>query len=684
MIDSLSFPERERVVRMRIFAACLVIGVCAGGACLAAEAFEPGGMELYPTLSAVGIEIPYTGDAQDRPEMVWRRFGEADWRNGVAMTVDPVKRFVWASIWPLEQGETIEVKVTFGRRAPIEGKVTTRTMVLEGAGRKYYVSPDGSDEAPGIKGLPFRTLAHAAGVVKPGDTVFAMSGVYPPLELRGLAGEENAPIIFAAAEGERPVIDGSVEIAKGDKDWRELGEGVYVRDADPRAIYKGYVAQDALRSFWYRELEDFHSDALKTGRSWHVDKGEGKLYVRTGDSSAALEHTYRVAVHSYGIDLTASRHVVVRGFQVRYCGSAAVLFDEGTTGCTVVDNVLHHVPFGVRLGGTGCMDNAIWRNEIYDEGLVDFTWSQIKASGYPRQGVMGIAGRGTSICHNTIHGYFDAIAPVSWKHPDDLEYNRDFDIMYNRIRNIGDDAIEVDGGGVNMRIHRNVIRNCFAAISLAPIERGPVYCTRNDATFYMLMFKLNVGDCTSLGWAYSYHNSGYSLINTKSGAYGGVAVSFPAGGSIPIANKVFLNNALIGNTYGIRSAYPKMYLDYDCFYHVPGDQPLGFSVEVPKADGTWEKRRFPTIGDFSNATGWEEHGIYADPQFAATPGMGEVAWTDYTNAAFGDNPQAADCREGDFTLVKTSPCLDSGVVIRGVNEDYAGDAPDRGAHELDE
>jgi len=668
-------------MRTAILSACLFASACLACAAFGAEKFTPGGIDLYATFNAVGVEIPYTGEPHGSPEMVWRRFGDAEWKNGVEMTVDPARRFFRASIWPLEQGETIEVRVTLRTGAVVEGKTTTRLMRLESTGRRYYVSPDGSDENPGIRGLPFRTLAHAGEMVEPGDAVYFLSGTYPPLDLRNLAGEADAPIIVAAAEGEKPVIDGSVAIAKGDEGWSEAGGGAYVREAPPGALYKGYVAQDGARSFWYRELDDFLEDALGVGRSWHLDEENDKLYVRTGDSSAAGDHAWRVAVGRVGVDLTGARHVVVRGFDVGYCGRAAVLFDEGTTGCTVIENTLHHVPNGVVLGGTGCMDNAIWRNEIYDVGVVDFTWGQIKASGYPRQGIIGVAGRGTSVCHNTIHGWFDGIAPVSWKHPDDLEYNRDFDIMYNRIRNVGDDAIEVDGGGVNMRIHRNVMRNCFAAVSLAPVERGPVYCTRNDATFYMLMFKLNVGGCTSLGWTYCYHNSGYSLINTKSGAYGGIAISFPAGGSIPIANKVFLNNAIIGNIYGIRSAYPEMFLDYDCFHHVPGDPPLKFTIEVPAAGGRWQTRRFDTLEEFSEATGWEKNGLYADPRFAATPGLGEVTWTDYTTSAFGINPQAEDFTQGDFTLQESSPCLDSGVVIRGINEDYAGKAPDIGAHE---
>jgi len=55
------------------------------------------------------------------------------------------------------------------------------------------------------------------------------------------------------------------------------------------------------------------------------------------------------------------------------------------------------------------------------------------------------------------------------KNPDKLQYNRDCDILFNVLQGATDDAIEVDGGGVNMRIHGNQIRACRTAVSLAPV-----------------------------------------------------------------------------------------------------------------------------------------------------------------------------------------------------------------------
>ncbi len=80
----------------------------------------------------------------------------------------------------------------------------------------YYVSAGaGDDGAAGTsKGAPLATLQAAADRVRPGDTVLVMSGTYTaPVYGAALdidtSGTANAPITFAAAPGEKPVIDSS-------------------------------------------------------------------------------------------------------------------------------------------------------------------------------------------------------------------------------------------------------------------------------------------------------------------------------------------------------------------------------------------------------------------------------------------------------------------------------------------
>lgn len=78
-------------------------------------------------------------------------------------------------------------------------------------GATYHVAPLGSDTYPGTAQQPWLSLQHAAEQVKAGDTVLLHGGTYKletRLELK-TSGTPDAWITFAAAPGEKPVLDAS-------------------------------------------------------------------------------------------------------------------------------------------------------------------------------------------------------------------------------------------------------------------------------------------------------------------------------------------------------------------------------------------------------------------------------------------------------------------------------------------
>ena len=209
---------------------------------LGVPSFSPGEMEVYPTWNAVGLEVSYSGELAggSRASLFWRKSGEARWRNGVEMTVDPARHLIWASIFPLEPDNEIEVRVVFHDPAatgipPVETRTRPKKMILEPAGGQvYYVSPEGADTNPGTAELPFRTIAHAASLVQPGDIVYALSGVYREGDLlQSLQSEEGRPIVFAAAEGHTPILDSSLKIARDSTAWQTYSPQVYGTSLKP-------------------------------------------------------------------------------------------------------------------------------------------------------------------------------------------------------------------------------------------------------------------------------------------------------------------------------------------------------------------------------------------------------------------------------------------------------------------
>jgi len=104
--------------------------------------------------------------------------------------------------------------------------------------KEFFVSPTGDDENPGTEERPFATLHKAQQEVKSlreggwdrDVRVILREGTYrleSPLVL-GLedTGGEKQTLTYAAYEGERPVLSGTVPVG----DWEHVGDGVWVTD----------------------------------------------------------------------------------------------------------------------------------------------------------------------------------------------------------------------------------------------------------------------------------------------------------------------------------------------------------------------------------------------------------------------------------------------------------------------
>ncbi len=89
----------------------------------------------------------------------------------------------------------------------------------------YYVSPSGSDAAPGTLESPWKTIGKAATSLAPGDTVLVRAGTYNERVQVAVSGLPGAEVTFAAYPGESPVIDGT-GIAGSSEDLSGLFEVV--------------------------------------------------------------------------------------------------------------------------------------------------------------------------------------------------------------------------------------------------------------------------------------------------------------------------------------------------------------------------------------------------------------------------------------------------------------------------
>lgn len=118
---------------------------------------------------------------------------------------------------------------TFLTALLLTGGALTVSAAPAGAGTTHAVAPWGSDSNPGTGNAPWRTLSHAMGELRPGDTLVARGGTY--VERIQLYPNDftpataTAPIRVVASPGERPVIKGLLWL-KGADHWTIDGIGV--------------------------------------------------------------------------------------------------------------------------------------------------------------------------------------------------------------------------------------------------------------------------------------------------------------------------------------------------------------------------------------------------------------------------------------------------------------------------
>jgi hypothetical protein len=253
----------------------------------------------------------------------------------------------------------------------------------------------------------------------------------------------------------------------------------------------------------------------------------------------------------------------------------------------------------------------------------------------------GTINRGNVIRHNTISRVFDGAHLYSDPAP-----TADMDFCDNLIESAGDDGIETDGAGRNVRIYGNRFRSFLTGVSVAPAAGGPTYIFRNLLTGWHANsgydgypFKFNVGSALTIDWVYLYHNTCHTAVSSQDGFWFKQYSNWH--------NIVSRNNIYAGTNYALESdaAQNPVDFDYDNVYTTHATNFI-----------SWQGTRYNSVAAFYTGAAQEQHGMSFAPHFA-------------------------DTAAGDYQLAVGSPLINQGVVIPGINDGYSGQAPDIGCYE---
>ncbi|MBN2206177.1 MAG: right-handed parallel beta-helix repeat-containing protein [Candidatus Aminicenantes bacterium] len=284
---------------------------------------------------------------------------------------------------------------------------------------------------------------------------------------------------------------------------------------------------------------------------------------------------------------------------------------------------------------------------------------------------------------NTIYGTVDGIhccgdeggSPVlDPDDPDLLDTWRDqnLDVYDNVIYDCKDDGIECDGHMVNGRIFRNRIGKCENAVSVAPFYPGPLFVLRNYAHgFHQGCLKQNTGVEGVSRNVLVYHNT---FMEKARGAkpHCGDEHCLYRGEPALQRDFVYKNNIFYarGRVYNGDLYTPDNYHKNDAF-----DSNLMFSTRQTDRTHAYKwvcgygdalnNSRYATLSAFRAAVKQEKNGTWGDPKLVTTPLKG-----------YPKNSKLLD-----LGLKSGSPAIDAGIVIPGINDAYAGKAPDIGARE---
>ena len=597
-------------------------------------------MDLVANIETIGATVSGSG-LPKTAELMMQQSSDTAWHPAHPLMLNADGRLV-GSLFGLSPNTSYNVKVTDGT-AEISGSITTQPDELQFTPTTIlHVSAKALAGGDGSAAAPFRTIQEGVDHASPGTQVLVADGLYHEavtFPASGTAGQW----IQVKAQGSGAILDGSLN--QSGKMWTLVDRRkkiYFTKIAAPIS----YLARDQKRFYAYDNYkgltQGFGHNQVPIAEGWYFDTATSRIYVRSRDDPA--RHYWEIPILNQAFNADGRDWLWIEGFEMRFYGTTTGGCGVCTTNAShlvVRGNKIHNMQLGIFFNWTGGADQGndtrVENNEIYDYTYAKWPWAAVKGSSMEGTAIVVRGHIGAIVRGNNLHDLFNGVYTGSSGDLQNTELTFDTDIYNNHINHIGDDALEPEGACIDQRFRNNTVDAVFDGMSLAPITVGPVWVLRNTFTnYYAKAFKW---DGNPNGIVLVYHNTSWT---SATGIRAMDVIS-------PIHNAVLRNNIFQGTGLGVleqATGSSGNDFNYDNWYIVRA---------TPHFE--WEKVFYKNLAGWCTGAGLECNG-------------------------FEKNPLLANPALGNYTLRSTSPDIDHGVVIPGINDGFTGSAPDLGAFEF--
>lgn len=562
----------------------------------------------------------------------------------------------------------------------------------------YWVDANqGNDTNNGLSvSSPFQTIQAAANIAQPGEIINIRGGVYRETVTVPRSGEENAPIIFQAYNNEDVVISGADQVTNwvrhAGNTWKTSVNWDANNNRENNTLFVNGDLKHEARLYAENDILDIND--------WgQLRRGELNT---TGITSNDLKGFGNDRWNGAKIRFHVADWIIETRTIVDY---------ESSTGTVTFDRPIG-APIQKQTNGfyiydtIQALDKA---GEWFKEADRDLLYYQVENGQNPnnldiefrRRGygfdvrgkdnieIKGIDFRGVTLNANgdTDNNLYQGNTFYGWGKGQTNGFDRFFIVGENNIFR-DNEVYEAWGAALTLGGSRNqIVNNYFHDTNIGGL--GGVIVSRGEEQLISYNTIRNVGRSFMDGYSIRSEIS-YNLLEDGGNLSWDTGFFDSDGGNGNNSFSIFHHNVLRNNNSrgifeGFYGRNSNAVIHHNIFYNFNGG---GSNRPSLAAYGKDFRQVFHNtiignspLGDTNSGDAIQtryNNNLQISTDRIASIGVDMRGNYDYSASDF------ANFARGDFRLAQGSGAIDNGIVIRGINEDYLGAAPDAGALEYGE